>query len=67
MSQMNMITKKEALKIVGVAPSSPIRKEVFAQLNEYDNPYNSRAVFREDEVEELVKNFKIKDENGEEK
>ncbi len=60
MSHLNMLTKIQALKIVGVAPTSPARKEVFAKLNEYENPYNSRAVFREDEVEELVKNLKVK-------
>ena len=64
MSHINMLTKIEALKIVGVAPTSPARKDVFEKLNEYSNPFNSRAVFREDEVEELVKGFDIKSKAG---
>ncbi len=60
MSSVKLITKSEALKIVGVAPTSPARHDVFDRLNQYKNPWNSRAVFREDEVEALVKSLDVK-------
>ncbi|MDM5264778.1 hypothetical protein PF327_11285 [Sulfurovum sp. XTW-4] len=55
MSNVKMITKKEALSLFGVAPTSEKRKDVFDILTEYENPYNSKAIYRLDEVESKVR------------
>lgn len=55
-----MLNKKQALEVFGVAPTNPIKNEVFEMLPKYDNRFNQHAVFREEDVISLLRSFPLK-------
>ena len=54
-----MLNKKQVLEMFGVAPTSPIRKEIFQQLPEYNNPFNQHACYREEDVIRLLRSLPL--------
>lgn len=55
-----MINKKQALEILGVAATNPIKNEIFDMLPKYDNRFNQHAIFREEDVISLLRSFPLK-------
>lgn len=54
-----MLNKKQALEILGISPTNPIKNDVFEMLPKYDNPFNSQAIFREEDVIDLLRSFPV--------
>jgi len=52
-----MINKKQALEILGVSPTNPIKNQIFDELPKYKNRFNTQAIFREEDVLMLLRNF----------
>ncbi len=54
-----MLNKKQALEILGVSPTNPIKNEIFESLPQYANPFNTQAIFREEDVIDLLRSFPV--------
>jgi len=52
-----MLNKKQALDILGVAPTNPIKNEIFDMLTKYENRFNQHAIFREEDVISLLRSL----------
>lgn len=54
-----MLKKNEVLERLGVSPTNPIKNEIFATLPTYDNKFSKQAIFKEEDVLELIHNFSV--------
>lgn len=53
-----LLTKKEILQMFNLKPTNPKRKEIFNQLPKYQNPFNSRAIFKQSDALMLLESLK---------
>ena len=54
-----MLTKKEVREMVHMAEGSKSRYDLYRRLNTYANPYNKNAIYREEDVIDLLRNFPV--------
>ena len=54
-----MLTKKEVREMFHMAASSTMRHELYDRLPTYENPYNKYAIYREEDVIDLLRSFPV--------
>lgn len=61
LNNTKMLKKNEVLELLGIAPTNPKKNEVFERLPTYNNPFSKQAIFKEEDVLDLIHNFPVND------
>lgn len=59
LNDTRMLKKHQVLDRLGVSPTNPIKNEIFKSLPTYENKFSKQAIFKEEDVLELIHSFPV--------